>query len=296
MSAPAWRSDKLVIGPEQSAAAETETLPQQPRRQRAESRVSLGVALAGGRTIIRDKGEAGSARVRLPRVPGAALEAVLINTAGGLAEGDHVVTSVHVGAGADLVVTTPAAEKIYRSEGAIVRLDVTLKLGSGARLDWVPQETILYNHARLTRRLDVEMATDAALMLFEATVFGRTAHNEIVEDGLFEDRWRIRRGGGLVYADTFRLAGAIADTLHRPSVADGARALGTLLYVAPDAGARIEEARALLAEAGSECGAGTWNGCLAIRLLAPDIETLRRDAARVMTGLGGRTLPRVWHL
>ena len=242
------------------------------------------------------KAEGGSARVRLPRAAGPALEAVLINTAGGLAEGDHVATTIEVGPGADLAVTTPAAEKIYRSQGATVTLDVELRLAAGARLDWMPQETILYNHARLRRRLDVEMASDASLLLFEATMFGRTAHGERVEDGAFEDRWRVRRDGVLVYADTFRLSGAIADRLQRPTVAKGALALATILHVAPNAADRVDEARALLAGAVSECGAGAWNGCLAIRFIAPDIETLRRDAGRVMTGLGGRPLPRVWHL
>jgi urease accessory protein len=256
----------------------------------------LTVERQGARTGLVRKAEVGSARVRLPRVAGPALEAVLINTAGGLAEGDRAETAIEVGAGADLVVTTPAAEKVYRSDGATTRLTVNLTLGAGARLDWVPQETILYNTARLARRLDVEMAADAALLLFEATAFGRIAHGERVETGLFEDRWRIRRGGTLVYADSFRLAGAIGERLALPTVANGARAIATLLYIAPDAMARLDEARTLLEGATGECGAGAWNGILGLRFLAPDIETLRRDAAHVITGLAARPLPRVWHL
>jgi urease accessory protein len=234
--------------------------------------------------------------VRLPRVPGPGLEAVLINTAGGLAEGDRMTTAIEAGPGADLVVTTSAAEKVYKSEGVTTALDVTLQLGPGARLDWLPQETILFDRARLTRRLDVDMAADASLLLFEATVFGRVAHEERVETGFFEDRWRIRRGGKLVYADTLRLSGAIAARLERPTVAAGARAIGTLLYIAPDAAQRVDEARVLLEGAGSECGTGTWNGCLGLRLLASDIETMRRDAARAIAGLAGHPLPRVWNL
>ena len=79
-------------------------------------------------------------------------------------------------------------------------------------------------------------------------------------------------------------------------MAAGRRALATIIHVAPDAEGRIEEARAALDGAGSECGASAWNELLAVRFLAPDIETLRRDAARFMTLFRGRPLPRVWHL
>jgi urease accessory protein len=297
MLTPPWQAAPLLLRERpESGAAPVGAVAAEPQRQRAQSRVALTVEAAGGRTILRRKAEAGSARVRLPRVPGRALEAVLINTAGGLAEGDRVETAIIAGDATDLVLTTPAAEKVYRSDGATTRIDVTLQLGAGARLDWLPQETILYDRARLARRFDVAMADGATLLAFEATMFGRTAHGERVESGAFEDRWRIRRGGRLVYADTLRLAGNIADRLARPTVAGGACAIATLLYLAPDAEVRVDEARALLEGAASECGAGAYSGCLAIRFLAPDIETLRRDAARVMTEFGGRPLPRVWHL
>jgi urease accessory protein len=297
MSAAAWRFETACERPE-LGYADAPLAPDrtEPRRQRAEGRIGLAVEQLGGRTILRRKAEAGSARVRLPRVPGPGLEAVLINTAGGLAEGDRMATGIEAGPGADLVLTTAAAEKVYKSEGDTTSVDVTLRLGSGARLDWLPQETILFDRARLARRLDVDLAPDASLLLFEATVFGRAAHEERVETGFFEDRWRIRRGGRLVYADTFRLSGPIAARLERPTIAAGARAVATLLYVAPDAAVRVEEARALLEGAASECGTGAWNGCLAARFVASDVETLRRDAARAIAGLASRPLPRVWNL
>jgi urease accessory protein len=267
-----------------------------PLRQRADARIALGVARFGGATGVARLSERGSARLRLPRGKGLPLEAVTINTGGGIAAGDRFATDIEVGAGADLVVTTAAAEKIYRSDGDTAMVATTLRLGPAARLDWLPQETILYDRARLARRLDVDMAGDATLLVFEATVFGRTAYDEVVASGLYEDRWRIRRAGTLAYADTIRLAGPIAAQMGRPSVANGARAMATLLYVAPDAAARIDEARALLEGARCEAGAGAWNGLLVVRWLAHDIETLRHEAARVMTGFGGRPLPRVWHL
>ena len=273
-----------------------DTVERVTRRQRADARLALHVERIAGATRVARIAESGSARLRLPKVEGPALEAVTINTGGGIAEGDRFTIAVDVGAGAELVVTTAAAEKIYRSLGDTAEVSTTLAVASGGTLDWVPQETILFDHARLRRGIAVDLAASASAMLFEATVFGRAAFGEHLTEGIYEDRWRVRRAGRLVYADTLRLAGTIAERLRAPTVAAGARALATILYVAPDAEARIEETRVCLEGAASECGASAWNGLLCIRFLAADVETLRRDAARFMTLFRGRPLPRVWHL
>ena len=278
-------------------ASDTESGPPVQSRQRAVGRVTLSVARFGGRSGVARLAESGSARVRLPRTREAPVEAVLINTAGGIAAGDRFDVALEVGAGAHLVAATASAEKVYRSDGAeTATLATRISVGSGGTAEWLPQETILFDRARLRRSLDVDIEADATAFLFEAVVFGRAASGETVRTGLFEDRWRIRRGGRLVLADTLRLDGPVADLLARPAMAAGARALATLLCVAPDSEARLEEARAGLDGAASECGASAWDGMLAVRWLAPDIGTLRRDAARFMNRFRGRPLPRVWHL
>jgi urease accessory protein len=258
--------------------------------------VAIAVALLGGRSRVTRLAEAGSARIRLPRTADGSLEAVTVNTGGGVAGGDRFANIVEVGHGAALVVTTAAAEKIYGSDGPEATIATTIRVEEGGTVEWLPQETILFDRARLRRTLAVDLAADARALLFEATVFGRKARGETVETGAFRERWRVRRAGRLVYADDLRLGGDVADLLARPSVANGARALATLLYVGPDAETRIEEARAALEGATSECGASAWNGLLAIRFLAQDAETLRRDAARFMRAWRGRDLPRNWHL
>ena len=267
-------------------------------RQRAEGRVALRVERMGAASGVRSVAEAGSARVRFPNVRDGVPEAVLINTAGGLAAGDRFTTAIDVAPGAEIVATSAAAEKVYRSGDGATTTDVAAHatVAEGGTLAWLPQETILFDRARLRRRLDADLAPDATALLFEAVAFGRAAMDERVREGLYEERWRIRRGGRLVYADTFRLEGPIADLLARPAVAAGGRALATLLYVAPDAETRLEEARGVLDGARSECGASAWDGLLAIRWLSPDIATLRSDAARFMQSFRGRPLPRVWHL
>ena len=138
------------------------------------------------------------------------------------------------------------------------------------------------------------MAPEARLTLAEAVVFGRAAMGEVFETGAFYDRWRIRRGGRLVFAEDVRLEGSCQQVLARRAVAGGARALATILYAAPDAEARRDEARTLLQDARSECGLSAWGGMIVARFLSPDPQALRADLARFLEGLCGRSLPRSW--
>jgi urease accessory protein len=239
--------------------------------------------------------ESGSMRIRIPKGEGRGLDAVLVNTAGGIACGDRFSVEIEAQSGASITVATPAAEKVYRSDGPVSELVVDLKLEAGARLDWLPQETILFDKARLHRRLSVDMPDDASLTLLEAVVFGREARAERVTEGSFEDRWRIRRGGRLAYADTLRLDGPIADLLQKPSVGKGARAFATLIHVAPDAEARLDSAREHLSSIdGCDAAASAWNGLLAVRFCAMSVGALRAAAIPFLLAFRGEPLPRVW--
>jgi len=282
MSASAWPSDEA---PEQGNL----------ERQRANGRVAFSAVQLDRRTRPMRIQESGSMRIRLPRVAGRGIEAILVNTAGGIACGDRFSVEIEAQAGAAVTVATPAAEKVYRSDGPVAELSVSLSARSGSHLEWLPQETILFDQARLARRLDADMAGDAHLTLFEAVVFGREAHEERIGNGFFEDRWRIRRDGRLAYADTLRLEGPIADLLGKPSVAKGARALATLIHLAPDAEARLEPTREiLLARDGCDAAASAWNGILAVRFCALSVEALRASALPFLLAFRGEPLPRVW--
>ena len=248
--------------------------PVASQRQRALGRVALAVARRGPATRVLRVAEAGSLRVRMPRT-GAGLEAVLVNTAGGVACGDHFAVDLDAGRDAQVALTTPAAEKVYRSDGPTAEIAVRLTLAPGAGVAWLPQETILFDRARLRRRLEADVAGDARLLLCEAAVFGRRAHGEEVREGFFEDRWRVRRDGRVVYADTLRFEGPIAGLLDRPALGGGARAIATVLHVARDAEKRCDEVRAMLADARCECGVSAWNGILAARFLSREPHALR---------------------
>ena len=160
---------------------------------RAVGQVSFAVKRVGGKTRRARVHEAGSLRVRCPGAPAAELEAVLINTAGGVAGGDRFSLDIAAGEGTRLVVTTAAAEKVYRTLGPDSTIEVTLDVADGATLAWLPQETILFDRARLSRSIEVSLAADARIVLAEAIVFGRSGMGETVDEGALFDRWRVRR-------------------------------------------------------------------------------------------------------
>jgi urease accessory protein len=250
----------------------------------------LSVAAHGGVTRRRNVYEDGPLRVRFPNTSSGVLEAVIVNTAGGIAGGDRHDLDVSVEEGAALTVTTAAAEKIYRALGPPAEIAAKLSVAPGARLTWLPQETIVYDRARLSRRIDVELTGDATLIMAEAVVFGRQAMGEAVEQGAFSDRWRVKRDGRLVFAETVRLEGAIARMLAEPAVAGGGVAIATVLAVPGDE-AKVERVRAL--NICGEAGVSVWNGLAVARLCAKDGASLRRDLAAVIAAMGG-ALPRLW--
>jgi len=257
---------------------------------RAAGRIALAVAAQGGVTRRRQVYEDGPLRVRFPNSSTPALEAMIVNTAGGIAGGDRHGLDIDVGEGAALGVTTAAAEKVYRALGPGAEISVKLGVGAGARLSWLPQETILFDRARLNRRIEVELAPDANLLMAEAVVFGRSAMGEAVMEGAFSDRWRVRRDGRLLFAETVRLDGAISRMLAESAVARGGVAIATVLAVPGDQ-AMVERVRAQTFC--GEVGVSSWNGLAVARLCAKDDTGLRRDLGVVVTALGG-TPPRLW--
>jgi urease accessory protein len=258
---------------------------------RAEGRVMLAAAAGHGATRRMRVAERGSLRVRFPHTAGPELEAVLVNTAGGMTGGDRFDIDVTAGADARLLLGTTAAEKIYRSLGPAANVAVRLVVSSGAVLRWLPQETILFDRARLDRRIEVDLDEGAALVLAEAIVLGRAAMGEVVGQGELIDRWRIRIGGRLVFAESVCLGGGIHEKLAQRAVAGGGCALATVL-IAPGEARHVEAVRAL--DISGEVGISAWNGIAVARLVAPAAATLRRDLAAVLAALAIGPLPRLW--
>ena len=271
---------------------------------RAHGRVVLRVRAAElGRTRLADLLQVGCGRARFPRVAGTGpFEGVLINTAGGLTGGDRLTVEAEAGPLARLSLTSQAAEKIYRSAAGDAIVETLLCARPGALLEWLPQETILFDGARLTRRLAVAVEGDARFLGVEAVLCGRAAMGEIVRCGLLDDLWQLRCDGRLLRHDHLRLSGDLAAELARPAIGDGATALATILAVAPcrslepALGGLRDLAHALPIRAGL-----SWRPpVLCLRLLAPSGKALRHGLVALLTALratlhdGHVTLPRVW--
>jgi urease accessory protein len=260
---------------------------------RSAGRIVLAVKAQGGATRRAHLFEDGPLRVRFPGAPAREAQAVIINTAGGIAGGDTHEIRVSAGERTALTVTSAAAEKVYRTLGPASEITASLAVAAGGSLAWMPQETILFDGAHLTRAIDVELAPDARLLLAEAVIFGRAAMQERVTQGQLVDRWRVRRAGQLIYADTMRLGDGITDQLALPAVAAGGIAVASVL-LAPGDDATVEAVRARGQDCRGEFGISAWNGIALARLCAPDGATLRHDLTLVLQTLRGTALPRLW--
>ena len=267
--------------------------PHVPQAARARGEIRARFCALNGRSAVADLYEAGGLRLRFPR-NAQTCEAVLVNTGGGIIGGDRAALAFSVNAGGDAMITTQSAEKIYRAQNAPAEIALSLQAGAGARLEWLPQETILFDGAKLKRSFSLDMAEDARVTLLEATTFGRLAMGEASINGMLADIWRLRRGGKLIYADNLRLDDALGATLDRKTCGDGARATALFLHIAPEAESLVDLARDLLEPAQCAWGASAWNGLLAIRLLSPQPEKIRSALVPLLETLRGRPGPRVW--
>ena len=271
----------------------------QPTHQRARGALELAFKRRGAATVLDRLWQEGCLKARfptaeLPAWPGA----VTLNTAGGVAGGDRLSTYIRAGEGTAVTVASQAAERVYRAlPGAEAEIATRIEVGAGAALEWLPQETILFDACAVRRRLDIELAPGASVLAVESLVFGRTAMGEEVRSARFRDWLTVRREGRLVWHDAIRLVGPVATVLDRGAVGRGARAVATIVQVGPEAAGRLEELREGLVgfETGLEAGASVIDGVLVVRMVAPTGAVLRRG---VIAGLNilrpGRTVPRVW--
>lgn len=235
----------------------------------------------------------GSLKCLFPRCNGPDLEAVLVNTAGGITGGDRFEIAAEAAADSALTLTTQAAERVYRAQpGEVGQLTTVLRVGRDARLQWLPQETILFNGSALSRQIRVDLDPGANLLLAEPLISGRTEMGETVTDARFRDCVDIRREGQPLFLDRTVFAGDIAAHLDRPHVAAGARATALIVYVSVQAGPRLARLREMLPETAGASLIGT--DMLVARFLAADGYALRQALVPALTFLSDAELPKCW--
>jgi urease accessory protein len=266
--------------------------PVATRAPRVDGGVRLVIRASDRGSGVAELAERGGYRARIT-AEGDWCEAFILNPAGGLVGGDRVRLDIHARVGARLVVSTAAAERIYRSDGANARLECRLVADAGSTLEWLPQQTIAYDGGRYRRYLDVNAANDARVTVLEVIALGRAACGETLTDIELTDHWRIHRGGRLVLADSLRIRGDASRRFAHPATGGGARVTATLVHVAPDAEADLDRVREYL---GSDraSGASAVDGALIVRWLAAEPMQLVTRLQEFLVRFRGRPAPRGW--
>jgi urease accessory protein len=264
---------------------------------RSQGSLDLCFSTRRGRSHVRRSYQSGCLRMRQPKPDHGDIGpcAILINTSGGLADGDRLEQHLRWDAGSAATVTTQAAEKVYRALSSGSVIDTRIEVADGAHAEWLPQETILFDKARLHREARIMLADGVSFLGLEAVVFGRAAMGERMRGGALRDRLRIYRNGRLIYADALEIAGDVEALMRKSAVANGAGAMAVLVHASSEAASLLPAVRDALGSARGRAAASSWNGLLAVRLLAPDGASLRHDIIAALSVLrGGRALPRVW--
>ena len=262
--------------------------------QRSRGVGRLSVKRSGDQTRIENLYQQGCSKIRLPTPGDEGLQAIMINSSGGLTGGDRLDWSFELEDHTALTVTSQACERIYAASEDIAQTSISLVVGEGARLAWLPQETILFDNGAFARSINVELAKNAELLMVEPIIFGRQAMEEKVLNGWLKDSWRISRDGQLLHAEEAAFGESVDNLLQSRAVTSGQLAAATVLLIADRAEGLIEPARKVLGPGG---GASCWDGKLLARMVAEDGYCLRKRLVALISMMNRDTpLPKIWAL
>jgi urease accessory protein len=269
--------------------------------QRADGCGRIVLSASEDGTRIEDVFERSPIRIMFPRTEHRAVEeAVLINTGGGVAGGDRLEYSVTALLGASIAVTSQAAEKVYRALHDPARVATRLKARESARLAWLPQETIVFNGARLHRTTEIELFSGAELLALEWLVLGRAAHGEVVVGGNITDSWRVKRDGRLIWADSFRINDEIFPHVTRKALLANCKAVATLIYYGPYLEKRLDFLREIIPSLGCNCAVTLVSGLIVVRFAAKESSDLKLAVRSFLQqfgpelGAGPFQVPKMW--
>lgn len=288
MASPSRAFDDLIRGYVMLDASD------QKQIQRSHGRAMVRFALRAGQMKLIDLAQSGSAKAMLPRVFGPVPEAVFMNTSGGLTGGDSLEYRIQLDAGARLTATTQTAERAYATNGDSAQVRVKVEVGAGGHLDWLPQETILFEAANVTRKTEINLAEGASALLVESLVLGRHAMGEVLRHARLTDHRMIRRQARPFWAETLRIDPDVLASAASPAILGGAKAMAVIALVAQNAEDAASALHALPVHDGAEMAVSSWNGRCLVRITASDGWPLRAQIIRIVTTLRAAPMPRVW--
>lgn len=268
--------------------------------QRAEGSGRVIVSGSETGTRIIDVFQQSPIRILFPKVHGPVKEAVLVNTAGGIAGGDRLEFSVTALTSASIAVSSQAAEKVYRALDEPARINTQLKVWGAAKLAWLPQETLVFNWGRLSRNTEIDLSSRAEVLALEWLVLGRAAHGEEMAGGYISDNWRVKKDGRLIWADAFRATDEVFAQLHRKALLSNCKAIATLIYFGPDFDTRLESFRDIALSMECQCAATSISGLIILRFAAQVASDLRLSLRAFLEklsralGPGPFRVPKMW--
>lgn len=264
--------------------------------QRSKGAAALRFERRKGRIALADLAQSGSARAMMPRTASDRPEVVFLNTSGGLTSGDHLSYGLTLGDHTALTATTQTAERAYMARDGAAHVQVRATVGAGGRLDWLPQETILFEDCNLSRETVIDLAPDATCLLCEIITLGRRAMGEVPKRARLRDARSVTVAGRPLWAETVVLdAQTLSDTAH-PALLQGHAAFAVLALVGPGAETAATALRALPQTPGVSTACSGWDRRTLLRLTAPDVWPLKQALGRAIVHLTGQPLPRVWQM
>ena len=264
--------------------------------QRSHGAARLAFANRDNRNSIVERYASAPVRILTPSVQGGIPEAVLANTSGGIAGGDTSHVDILVAQNAQALVTGQAAEKIYRSIDMPASIRTVIKIEDGSTLEYLPQESILFNGAKLNRAVNISLGARSCLLLSEMFVLGRWAMNEDFTRGIFLDRWSIDVAGQPIWREGLRVEGGLSSLSSSLGFAN-ARALATIFYAGANAAEVLGLARDVIGPMG---GATIVRGMLVVRMLGNEAGMLKQQLGEIISIIRAAALgrpaevPRVW--
>lgn len=264
--------------------------------QRSHGAARLAFANRDNRNSIVERYASAPVRILTPSVQGGIPEAVLANTSGGIAGGDTSHVDILVAQNAQALVTGQAAEKIYRSIDMPASIRTVIKIEDGSTLEYLPQESILFDGAKLNRAVNISLGARSCLLLSEMFVLGRWAMNEDFTRGIFLDRWSIDVAGQPIWREGLRIEGGLSSLSSSLGFAN-ARALATIFYAGANAAEVLGLARDVIGPMG---GATIVRGMLVVRMLGNEAGMLKQQLSEIISIIRAAALgrpaevPRVW--
>ena len=284
---------------------EVATQDSSPRTDGWQARLALGFARRGNRSVLVRNAHSGPLVVQKTLHPEGpeVCQAIVVHPPGGVAGGDELTLCVDIGSRAFAQLTTPGAAKWYRSTGAIARQTYTARIADGARLEWLPQETIVFDGARGQLQTTIALQGDAVYIGWDIVCLGRIASGERFTSGWYRQCFELVRDGALVWTERTIVHPGDA-LMSSPIGLNGAPMFGTLVAAAPKiADDVVAECRRIAGNAGDgiECAVTRMPGVLVARCRGHSAEILRRSFIALWSVLRPALcerkamLPRIWN-